>query len=110
MPVKLRTPKVRNDLIPPEHFAEACALFKRGLELQRRGADDLGDDYEEKTDDQKEYAAVWRRLTWGLLGLPGSPGPLDVFPGCEPSGSEYYRSLYPHALALRRLLQKGIRR
>jgi hypothetical protein len=71
MPVKRRVPKTRNPLITDE----AVELFRRGLELQALGADDLDD---RDNPYSEEYNRVWRRLTWTILGLVGSAGPLDV--------------------------------
>jgi len=59
---------------------------------------------------QDEYNEVERRLHWTLLGLVGSAGPLDTYPGMAPSGSDYYQKSVPHALRLRALLMKEIHR
>ncbi|MFL5237584.1 MAG: hypothetical protein ACJ8EL_08265 [Rhizomicrobium sp.] len=102
--MKRRIAKARNPLITPE----AVALFRRGLELQGIGADDIDDDSDVAEEDRQEYSAVIRRLHWGLLHIaPSDAGPLDVYPGMEPDGSEFYRASIPRALELRALLQKG---
>jgi hypothetical protein len=110
VPLKRRTAK-RNVLIAPEILPEAVKLFKRGLELQKLGADEIGDGYDEQSPEREEYSAVWKRLNWTLLGLVGSAGPLDVYPGMSlDDGAPYYRLSYPHALELRALLTKELRR
>src|SRR6266540_1756409 len=58
MPTKRRVPKDRAPKITPE----AIALFRRGLELQAMGADDVFDDSDELSDEREEYNAIWRRL------------------------------------------------
>ncbi len=108
MPVKLRTPKARNDLITPE----AVALFKRGLELKALGAHDLDDN---ATGDvkaaQDEYNDIERRLHWTLLGLVGDAGPLDIdIDGDTDGGSPTYRASIPQARKLHKLLTREIRR
>ena len=97
---------MKNALITPE----AIALFRRGLELQKIGADEIDFDAYEKTPEQEEYDAIVRRLHWTLLGLVGCAGPLDVYPGMEPYGNDYYQTSFPYALELRRLLMKAGRR
>src|SRR6478736_145702 len=110
MPVKLRNPKARNPLIAPEVMAEAVALFRRGLALQKRGADEIDYYSGETTPDQEEYREVERRLHWTMLKLVGSAGPLDVYPGMPlDGGAPYYRLSYPHAMRLRALLMKEMR-
>jgi hypothetical protein len=104
---KIRRSKARSVLVAPEVLAEAAILFARGLQLQALGADDIGDGYE-RAPEQLEYAAVEKRLHWTLLDLVGSAGPLDVSPGMERGGSEYYKTSYPRALAIRALLMKEI--
>ena len=107
MPTKRRVPKNRN----PEITPEAVALFKRGLELQKRGADEIDDDANENTPEQDEYSAIEKRLHWTLLGLIGVAGPLDVYPGMERNPyPELYCASIPHALELRAQLMKAIRR
>ncbi len=108
MPVKRRTAKARNPLVTPE----AVALFKRGLELQAIGADDVDDDSDAPAEARAEYAAIFRRLHWTVLRLaPHEAGPLDVYPGMERNPyPELYCASIPRALELRALLKKGIRK
>ncbi len=108
MPTKRRVPKDRNPKITPE----AVALFRRGLELQAIGADDVYDDSDEMAEERAEYGAVFRRLHWTVLRLaPHEAGPLDVYPGMERNPyPELYNASIPRALELRALLQKGIRK
>jgi hypothetical protein len=106
MPAKLRTSKMRNALITPE----AVALFRRGLELQKIGADEINYDGEENSPEQDEYHAIERRLHWTLLGLIGDAGPLDVEPGRKYCGAECWMQSVPKALELRRLLRATDRR
>jgi hypothetical protein len=109
MPLKRRVSKARNPLIT----SEAVELFKRGLELQKIGADDVdfdGDDSTQHSEERLEYIQLTKRLHWTLFGLVGVAGPLDVFPGDVPSGAELYRQSYPHALELRRQLMTAMRR
>lgn len=108
MPVKRRMAKARNPLITPE----AIALFKRGLELQALGADDVYDDSDEMSEARAEYSALTRRLDWTLLRLaPHEAGPLDVYPGMERNPyPELYCASIPRALELRAQLQKGTRK
>jgi hypothetical protein len=41
--MKLRTPKARDDLIAPEVLLECVTLFRRGLQLQAIGADEIAE-------------------------------------------------------------------
>ena len=104
MPTKRRVPKDRAPKITPE----AIALFRRGLELQAMGADDVFDDSDELSDEREEYNAIWRRLHWGLLHIaPNEAGPLDVQPGEVHEAAEGWLESVPKALELRALLMKG---
>jgi hypothetical protein len=110
MPVKLRVPKARDDLIAPENLAEAVELFQRGLQLQAIGADGLAE-YGEETPETDEYERIDKRLNWGLLGLACDLGVFDVRPGVETTGgSAPFLATAPRALRIREVLMKELRR
>jgi hypothetical protein len=107
MPVKLRVSKMRYAQITPE----AIRLFRRGLELQKIGANEINYDGEENTPAQEEYMAIWKRLHWTLLGLVGDCGPLDIAAGEEDDvvtddGSGTYSASIPRARELHALLKR----
>jgi hypothetical protein len=107
MPVKLRVSKMRGQKITPE----AVELFRRGLELQALGADEIDYDADEKTADQLEYSDVEHKLHWSIFHLVGEAGPLDVFPGMERNPYPVlYDESVDHALDLRAHLLKAINR
>jgi hypothetical protein len=51
----------------------------------------------------------WPHLHRPTTASKSQAGPLDVFPGEVPSGAEFYRQSYPHALELRRQLVAAMR-
>src|SRR6266404_8431585 len=110
MPLKRRVGKARDPLSDPATLAEAAELFRRGLELQRRGADQIDYEAEEKTAEQLEYRAIEYRLHWQLLKIPCDLGPLDVGPGQPITGGEGFTRTAPHAREIRKILLAEIRR
>jgi len=109
--LKRRTPKSRGALVAPEVMAEAVALFRRGLELQKLGALDLDDDYDTNpTPEQEEYRAIEHRLNWKLLKAPCDLGPLDVGPGQPITGGEGFTRTAPKAREVRKILLAEMRR
>jgi hypothetical protein len=104
--MKRRTAKAHdNPVITPE----MVELFRRGLQLQALGADEIAD-YGEDTPEQNEYSAIERRLHWQLLGLACDLGPLDVRPGEKVIGGAGFVATAPRALRIRETLMKELRR
>jgi hypothetical protein len=104
--MKRRAAKAHND---PVITPEMVELFRRGLQLQARGADEIAD-YGEDTPEQNEFAAIERRLHWQLLGLACDLGPLDVRPGEKVTGGAAFVATAPRALRIRETLMKEVRR
>src|SRR5258708_37161113 len=101
MPMKRRTAKGRNPLSDPKILAEAAELFRRGLQLQALGADEVNYGSKPDTPEREEYRAIEYRLHWQLLKLPCDLGPLDVGPGQEITGGEGFTRTAPHAREVR---------